>query len=76
MNEGMPVFVKMDEYNDILEVIELIRSKIDQAKDVLGKIDELRNEEDAELALWKANLEEVENNISSINSSLIEPENV
>lgn len=72
----MPVFVKIDEYDDILDVINLIKNKIDQAKNLLGKIDELKNEEDAELDLWKANLEEVERRVSSINNSLFEPESV
>ena len=72
----MPVFVKIDEYDDILNVINLIKNKIDQAKNLLGKIDELKNEEDAELDLWKANLEEVEKRVNSINNSLFEPESV
>jgi len=38
----MPVFVKIDEYKDVLDVIDLIRNKVDQAKDIMGKINELK----------------------------------
>ena len=44
MNREMPVFVKIEEYKDVLDVLELIKNKIIQAKDVLGKINELKNE--------------------------------
>ncbi len=72
----MPVFVKVEEYKDVLDVMELIKNKIVQAKDVLGKINELKNEEDSELEVWKTNLEEIENKIDSIDQSLLAPESV
>ena len=75
-NQEMPVFVKIDEYKDILDVIELMRGKIAQANSVLGKINELKNEEDTELELWKTNLREIEGKIEEIDRSLLEPENI
>ncbi len=77
MNDaGMPVFVKIEDYKDVLDVIELIKNKIEQAKDVLGRINELKNEEDSELEVWKTNLEEIEGKIDDIDSSLLEPATV
>lgn len=75
-NQEMPVFVRIEEYKDVLDVVELIKNKIEQANNVLGKINELKNEEDAELEIWKTNLEEIEKKIDEIDSSLIEPETV
>ncbi len=75
-SQEMPVFVRIEEYKDVLDVMELIKNKIEQANNVLGKINELKNEEDAELEMWKTNLEEIEKKIDSIDSSLIEPETV
>jgi len=70
----MPVFVKIDEYKDVLDVMELIKNKIVQAKDVLGKINELKNEEDSELEMWRTNIEEIEKKIDDIDENLLEPE--
>ena len=75
-SQEMPVFVRIEEYKDVLDVLELIKNKIVQANGVLGKINELKNEEDAELEMWKTNLEEIERKIDEIDSSLIEPETV
>lgn len=75
-SQEMPVFVRIEEYKDVLDVMELIKNKIEQANNVLGKINELKNEEDAELEMWKTNLDEIEKKIDSIDSSLIEPETV
>ena len=47
--EEMPVFVRVDEYKDVLEIMNHIKTKIENAKDTLAKINQLKNEEDAEL---------------------------
>ena len=75
-NSEMPIFVKIEEYKDVLDVIELIKNKIIQANNILGRINELKNEEDAELETWKSNLEEIEKKINNIDDSLLEPESI
>jgi hypothetical protein len=76
MSNEMTVFVKIDQYKEVLDVIELIKNKIEQAKSILGKIDELKNDEDAELGLWKTNIDEIERKIDDIDNTLLEPEKV
>lgn len=76
MSSDMPVFVKIDEYKDVLDVMELIKNKISQAKDIIGKINELKNEEDYELEMWKTSIEDIERKIDNIDRSLLEPESV
>lgn len=71
----MPIFVKVDEYKDILEIIDLIKSKISEAKMVMGKINDIRNEEDTEFDVWKNELSEVERKVNFIDKALFEPEN-
>ena len=73
MNETMPVYVKIDEYKEVLQVIGLIKDKIANAKEIIGKINELRNEEDAELELWHSGLEEAERKVDFIDRSLFKP---
>lgn len=70
MNKGMPVYVKIKEYNEVLEVIELLLQKLDKAKNVMKKINELKNEEDTELELWQAELAEIEKKIEFIDDKL------
>ena len=72
----MPVFVRIEEYKDVLDVMNMIKNKIDEAKETLGKINELKNEEDAELELWHSGLEEVERKVMFIDKTLFEPESL
>ena len=71
---GSPVFVKIDEYKDVLEVIGVVKDKIEEARSTLGKINELKNDEDSELELWNSKLEEIERKIEFIDKSLFQPE--
>lgn len=66
----MPVFVKINEYNEVLEVIDLLIDKLQKAKGIMAKINELKNEEDTELELWQAELEEIEKKLSFVDKSL------
>ncbi len=72
--ERMPVFVKVDEYDDVLNIIKTIRRKMDEAKETLLKVNDLKNEEDHQLEMWQNNLVEVEKKIDFIDHSLNEPE--
>ena len=71
---GMPVFVKVDEYKEILDVLEMIKSKIKEIRVALGDINALRNEEDAELAMWNNTMNEIEKKIDGIDRIMFEPE--
>lgn len=73
MVEEMPVFVKIDEYKDVLDVMNMIKNKIEEAEDTLNKINELKNEEDAELELWRTGLEEVKRKVEFVDKALFEP---
>lgn len=71
---GMPVFVKVDEYKEILDVLDMIKAKIKEARGTLGSINALRNEEDAELAMWNTTIDEIEKKIDGIDRIMFEPE--
>ena len=74
MTNGAPVFVRIDEYKDVLEIMGLIKDKLNEARDTLGKINELKNEEDSELEIWNTTLEEIEKKVEQIDKELFEPE--
>jgi DNA-binding Lrp family transcriptional regulator len=76
MAKEVPVFIKVDDYKDVIDVMELIKNKILEANGVLEKIRRLKAEEDAELELWNSNLEDIERKISYIDRTLFEPEDI
>lgn len=73
-NGGAPVFVKIDDYKDTLDVLGLIKNRLAEAKRILANINELKNDEDAELELWGSTLDEIEKKIEDIDRALFEPE--
>lgn len=70
----MPVFVKIEEYNDVLNLVKSVRKKLDEAKETLLKINDLKNEEDHQLELWQNALAEIEKKVDFVDRSLDEPE--
>ena len=69
-----PVFVKIEEYKDILDILELIKDRLNGAKRTLADINEMKNDEDSELEMWESTLNEIEKNLDSIDRTLFEPE--
>jgi len=69
--ETAPVFVKIDEYKNVLDIIQVLKGKVKDAKDILGKIHQLKSEEDSELEEWTAELDEIEKRIESIDKGLL-----
>ena len=69
-----PVFVKVEDYKDILDVLDLIKDRLAEAKRTLADINELKNDEDAELELWGSTLDEIGRKLEDMNRTLFEPE--
>ena len=70
----MPVFVKVSEYDDVLNLVKTIRKRLDEAKETVLKINSLKNEEDHQIETWQNTIAEIEKKIDFINHSLNEPE--
>ena len=66
------VFVRIDRYREIYGVIRQIRSKLDDAKQVLKKIKDLKSQEDSELESWEKELATVEQKLSEISGAMTE----
>ena len=49
--EKMPVFIKVEEYDEVLNLVRLIRRKLDESKETLAKINELKNEEEHQIII-------------------------
>lgn len=66
------VFVRIDRYRELYDAIRQIRSKLDDAKQVLKKIKDLKSQEDSELESWEKELATVEQKLSEISGAMTE----
>ena len=73
--DKLPVFVKIDEYKEVIDIMNLIKNKLNEAKKVLNSIYDIKNQEDAELDEWGNELEEVERKVNFIDNKLFEQGN-
>jgi len=74
MQENAQVFIKIEEYNKILDTVRLVKDKLNEARDILKRISELKIEEYNQLGNWDSNLEEIEKKIESVDEALGKPE--
>jgi len=73
--DKMPVFIKIDKYEDVLDLMNIVRDKVEKAKEVLVKIDDLKRKEDEKINQWRSNILDIENKLNNLNNSLFEPDN-
>jgi len=72
--EDAPIYVRIEEYRDVLDIINMIKSKMAEARETLQKIKESQNEEDSEVAKCDESLDVIERKIDFIDRSLFEPQ--
>ncbi len=74
MNGGeAPVFVKIEEYRQVLDTIELIKKNLAEAKRIFAELNTIKDRENAELQSWGANLEEIEAKLGEIDRMMVDP---
>lgn len=64
------VFVKIEDYKDVTEIIDLLRNKISEAKSTIEHIEALKAQEDATIQEWKQDVHLVEEKIEFLNNSM------
>ena len=69
------VFVKIDKYENMLDTIDEIKTKIVELEETINKVSEIKNKESEILDGWKALLMDTKRRIDEVNSVLIAPEN-
>lgn len=67
------VFVKLEEYKEIISLVHQIHNKLEDVKGDISKIKELKTEEDSEVDLWSGSLNEIDRKLLFINNILYEP---
>jgi len=76
MDQQTPVFVRIEDYKDVLDIMELIKAKINEAKQMIEQVNVLKNQEDSELEMWHNELNDVERKIDYMDKTLFQPENL
>ncbi len=70
ISESNPVFVKIDKYKEIIELISVIDKKIVGAKEILAELEELKQKENEELAAWQKGMDEIEHKLLNIKDQI------
>jgi hypothetical protein len=71
MDKKMQVFIKIEDFKDITEIMTLARQRLQQAKNILNRIAELKAQEDAEFDAWTSELAEIERRMQAVDSTLL-----
>lgn len=75
MNEkNVPVFVKITDYKEILDIVDVMKQKLKETKISLVKIKDLKNQEDREIAEWEKNIDEITKRLTFIDSAFFDNE--
>lgn len=73
-DQRAPVFVKVEEYKSILQLLDGIKQRLAQAKSLLATVNELKQQEDQQLEAWARDIDDVEERLNSVDKSLLEPQ--
>ncbi|MBI3036380.1 hypothetical protein HYY73_01300 [Candidatus Woesearchaeota archaeon] len=66
------VFIRIDRYKELSEVIRQIMSKLEDAKQALKKAKDLKSQEDAELENWQTELKSTEQKLEELSRAITE----
>lgn len=66
-----PVFVKIDRYAEIESTVLQIKQKLQNAKVILGKLNQLKAEEEQELRTWADDIKQMEDKLNVVDHSLM-----
>ena len=74
MRENAPVFVKIEDYRQMLDVVEMIKKNLVQAKQMLGDLNQLKEQESSEIQSWGEELDRIESKINDMDKLMFQPD--
>jgi hypothetical protein len=69
----LPVFIKINEYKDVIDTFELIKRKLKDAKALLAQLEDIKAKEEYEMDTWQALLSDVDKKVSELDKILLAP---
>ena len=70
--EGRTMFVKIQHYKDAMRTMDEVKDKLAEAEKILRKLDQLKEQENNEIAMWHQDLENIKQKLLSIDKTLFE----
>ena len=67
-----PIFIKVENYKEVIDLIRSIKRKIEEAKANLERIYTMKSEEDIKIEEWDDLLRDLEKKTTFINETLLE----
>lgn len=67
-----PVFVKIDEYQDILNIVDVIKANLTKTKATIAQINDLKKKEDTILTNWTVSIDDIGKKVDDIGKTLFE----
>ena len=67
--ENVPVYVKVDKYKELVQVLKATTAKLASIDKTIIKINELKAQEDEQLRKWNDNLADVKTRLEKINTA-------
>ncbi len=74
MRENAPVFVKIEDYRQMIDVVEMIKKNLAQAKQMLGELNHLKEQEASEIQSWGEELDKIESKINDMDKLMFQPD--
>jgi hypothetical protein len=71
--KGMPLFIKVENYKEVLELMRTIKKRIAESKRNLEKISSLKAEEDSKIEEWEEIIMKLEKKIDFVDENMFEP---
>jgi hypothetical protein len=72
MDKNLPVFVKIADYREVLNIVDVMKQKLKETTITLDKIKELKLEEDKEIQEWEKSITEISRRLAFIDSAFFE----
>lgn len=70
--ENVPIYVKVDKYKELVEVLKAVSAKLQSVDKTIEKINSLKAQEDAQLQQWNENLTDIKSRLERINQAFYE----
>ena len=67
-----PLFIKIDEYREALSNLDLLKRKIHEVEEYMGKLEAIKSAEDEELKKCRANVEDIKKSLMDVDHRLFE----
>jgi len=67
-----PIFIKVDDYRNILENVNVIRNKINESDYIIEALNDLKTKIDSEFEKWREEFEEMQRKVMYMDKALFE----